>query len=43
LVPTCRHRRITLAIEVPEPDHLMREKIWRRHLPASLPVAEDIE
>ena len=36
------HRRISLAIEFKKSDHIMREKIWKAAMPASLPVDEDI-
>jgi len=36
------HRRISLAIEFKKPDHIMREKIWKAAMPASLPVEKDI-
>lgn len=36
-------RRITAKIEFPRPDRALREAIWRRMLPKSLPLARDID
>jgi len=37
------HRRITLAIEFSKPDHVLRQHIWKSLLPASLPLADDVD
>jgi hypothetical protein len=37
------HRRITLAVEFSQPDPVLREKIWRTHLPAELKLADDVD
>ncbi|KAJ5071028.1 atpase [Anaeramoeba ignava] len=36
------HRRITIAAEFTKPDALLREKIWRTHLPPSLSLDKDV-
>lgn len=36
-------RRITAKIEFPRPDRVLREKIWCKLLPGSMPVASDVE
>jgi hypothetical protein len=36
-------RRITAKIEFPRPDRALREAIWKRMLPKSLPLAKDVE
>eukprot|EP01059_Diplonema_ambulator_P031139 TRINITY_DN5641_c1_g1_i1.p1 TRINITY_DN5641_c1_g1~~TRINITY_DN5641_c1_g1_i1.p1 ORF type:complete len:1094 (+),score=379.18 TRINITY_DN5641_c1_g1_i1:332-3283(+) len=37
------NRRITLAIEFHAPDHQMRCEIWKRHIPATLHVADNVD
>ena len=32
------HRRITVAVEFEPPDATMREQIWRKHIPATVPT-----
>jgi len=36
------HRRITLAIEFQKPDAILREKIWKANVPASLNLADNV-
>jgi AAA+ superfamily predicted ATPase len=36
-------RRITTKIEFPRPDRTLREAIWKRMLPKSLPLAKDVD
>jgi hypothetical protein len=36
-------RRITTKIEFPRPDRTLREAIWKRMLPKSLPLARDVD
>jgi hypothetical protein len=36
-------RRIQQIVEFPFPDEVMRERIWRNHLPADAPRADDID
>jgi AAA+ superfamily predicted ATPase len=35
-------RRITAKIEFPRPDRALRESIWKRLLPSSMPLAKDV-
>ena len=37
------HRRIMLAIEFRQPDHLLRKAIWQSHIPENMKVADDID
>ena len=37
------HRRIMLAIEFRQPDHLLRKAIWKCHIPEQMKVADDID
>lgn len=37
------HRRVTLAIEFRQPDPVLRQKIWRAHVPSGLTLADDID
>lgn len=37
------HRRIMLAIEFRQPDHLLRKAIWQCHIPEQMRVADDID
>uniref|UniRef100_A0A7S1W306 AAA+ ATPase domain-containing protein n=1 Tax=Neobodo designis TaxID=312471 RepID=A0A7S1W306_NEODS len=36
------NRRISLMVEFTLPDHEMRERIWRAHLPDKLKIADDV-
>jgi SpoVK/Ycf46/Vps4 family AAA+-type ATPase len=36
-------RRITLSIPFRPPDHLLRYKIWKNHIPPKLPLADDVD
>ena len=36
-------RRITISIGFRQPDHLLRKKIWERHLPPALKLAPDVD
>ncbi|KAI6657958.1 hypothetical protein LOD99_15675 [Oopsacas minuta] len=37
------HRRITIALEFPKPDHILRKEIWGSHIPASMKLADDVD
>ena len=37
------HRRIMIAIEFGQPDHLLRKAIWKSHMPEQMKLADDIE
>mmetsp|Transcript_16708 Transcript_16708/g.19244 ORF Transcript_16708/g.19244 Transcript_16708/m.19244 type:complete len:1183 (+) Transcript_16708:634-4182(+) len=37
------YRRISIAVELKKPDHILREKIWRAVQPPELPVDDDID
>eukprot|EP01061_Rhynchopus_euleeides_P035907 TRINITY_DN6050_c0_g1_i1.p1 TRINITY_DN6050_c0_g1~~TRINITY_DN6050_c0_g1_i1.p1 ORF type:complete len:786 (+),score=359.07 TRINITY_DN6050_c0_g1_i1:263-2359(+) len=37
------NRRVTLAIEFANPDHHMRCEIWRKHIPSSLRVSDNVD
>ena len=37
------HRRITIALEFHQPDHLLRKAIWESHIPADMKMAEDVD
>ena len=37
------HRRIMIAIEFRQPDHLLRKAIWESHLPEQMKVSDDID
>lgn len=36
------HRRITLAVEFEAPSHVLREKIWKAHIPQGVALADDV-
>jgi len=36
------HRRITLAVEFCQPDHLLRKEIWESHIPAEMTMDKDV-
>lgn len=36
-------RRLSFRITFPIPDEELREELWRRHLPTSLPTADDLD
>ncbi len=36
------HRRIMIAIEFRQPDHLLRKAIWESHMPEQMKLADDI-
>ena len=36
------HRRIMIAIEFRQPDHLLRKTIWESHMPEQMKLADDI-
>ena len=35
------HRRIMIAIEFRQPDHLLRKAIWESHIPEQMKLADD--
>ena len=35
------HRRIMIAIEFRQPDHLLRKAIWESHIPKQMKLADD--
>ena len=37
------HRRIMIALEFRQPDHLLRKSIWESHIPEQLMKADDID
>ncbi len=37
------HRRIMIAIEFRQPDHLLRKAIWESHVPKEMTLADDID
>ncbi len=37
------HRRIMVAIEFRQPDHLLRKSIWQTHLPEQMKLADDVD
>ena len=37
------HRRIMIAIEFRQPDHLLRKAIWVSHMPEQMALAENID
>ena len=36
------HRRIMVAIEFRQPDHLLRKAIWETHMPEQMKLADDV-
>lgn len=36
-------RRVLVRVEFPPPDRESRREIWRRHLPATVPLAKDVD
>ena len=36
------HRRIMIAVEFRQPDHLLRKAIWESHVPKEMKLADDI-
>lgn len=37
------HRRIMIAIEFRQPDHLLRKAIWESHIPSQMQLKDDID
>ena len=37
------HRRITIALEFRQPDHLLRKAIWESHIPAKMKMDKDVD
>ena len=37
------HRRIMIAVEFRQPDHLLRKAIWESHVPKEMKLADDID
>lgn len=37
------HRRITIALEFRQPDHLLRKAIWESHIPAEMKMSKDVD
>lgn len=37
------HRRIMIAIEFRQPDHILRKAIWENHIPEQLKLADDVD
>ena len=37
------HRRIMIAVEFRQPDHLLRKTIWESHMPEQMSLADDID
>ena len=36
------HRRITIALEFRQPDHLLRKAIWESHIPAEMKMDKEV-
>ncbi len=36
------HRRIMIAMEFHQPDHILRKSIWENHIPEQMKLAEDV-
>lgn len=36
------HRRIMIAIEFRQPDHLLRKSIWESHMPEQMKLDDDV-
>ncbi len=37
------HRRIMIAIEFQQPDHILRKAIWENHIPGQMELADDVD
>ncbi len=37
------HRRIMIAIEFQQPDHILRKAIWENHIPGQMKLADDVD
>ena len=37
------HRRITLSQQFQEPDAILREAIWQKHIPSKLQLCDDVD
>ena len=37
------HRRIMIAVEFRQPDHLLRKAIWQSHIPEAMKLADDFD
>ena len=37
------NRRIDLKVHFPEPDYQARKQIWKKHIPDSLPLSDDVD
>ena len=37
------HRRIMIAIEFRQPDHILRKAIWETHMPEQMKLADDVD
>ena len=37
------HRRITIALEFRQPDHLLRKAIWESHIPSEMRVDNNVD
>ncbi len=37
------HRRIMIAVEFRQPDHLLRKAIWRSHIPDAMKLGDDFD
>ena len=37
------HRRIMIAVEFRQPDHLLRKAIWQSHIPETMKLGEDVD
>ena len=37
------HRRIMIAVEFRQPDHLLRKAIWESHVPKEMKLSDDID
>ena len=37
------HRRIMIAVEFRQPDHLLRKAIWKSHIPEAMKLGDDFD
>ncbi len=37
------HRRIMIAMEFYQPDHILRKSIWENHIPEQMKLADDVD
>ena len=37
------HRRIMIAVEFRQPDHILRKAIWQSHIPEAMKLGHDVD